>query len=426
MVYRRDRESAHYQCTKEGGGVLIAINKKIKSKRIKVWESDCEDLWVSVDLPISSTFRRMVLCAVYLPPPVHRSSLDHYLDHCNAVFEQCTDSEVFIVGDFNLSNIDWSLAGKSVKPSLPNKSEIFIDFVMINRLNQLNSITNDSGRILDLVLSTHLLCSVTESINPISNVDKVHPPLDITVTLVKETSLPYNNSIKRPNFRTTNYAPVREFLKEMDWVKLFEGFKDVNEMLDVFYEKLDYVIDKFIPSRAPSKRKFPPWFNHKLIKMLNSKNNVRKRYHKYKNPMDLIELKLLSKRCESLATLFYNDYVMNIENKLKNNPKLFWTYVKNKRGGSSTYPISMTDGSSFTSDGTTICEMFATNFSSVYSHDQEPNDDYLQPLGNSSLCLTSPTISSETLLKKLKSLDVNKGAQIVYHQYLLWPVLQNW
>lgn len=171
MVFRRDRETSHLQSGKERGGVLIAVNKQIKSKRIKNWESDCEDVWISIDLPVSCTIRRMVLCAVYLPPPIRRSSLEHFLNQCNAVFEQCSNSSVFIVGDFNLSNIDWTLVEKSdSKLYLPDTSEILIDFIHVNRLSQLNSVVNYAGRILDLVLSTHSLCSVSKSISLISNI----------------------------------------------------------------------------------------------------------------------------------------------------------------------------------------------------------------------------------------------------------------
>ena len=131
--------------------------------------------------------------------------------------------------------------------------------------------------------------------------------------------------------------------------------------------------------------------------------------------IDLIELKLLSKRSDDLATACYNsyEYIESLEHGLKNNPKLFWTHLKNKRGGSSTYPMTMTNGSMSTSDGRRICEMFATNFLSVYDPELSKelgNGILFQSIENSSLRLTSPTINSETLFKKMKTLDVTKGA----------------
>jgi hypothetical protein len=42
-VYRRDRLSS---TKKDGGGVLIAIDTSIASKRMLDWETEVEDLWV--------------------------------------------------------------------------------------------------------------------------------------------------------------------------------------------------------------------------------------------------------------------------------------------------------------------------------------------------------------------------------------------
>ncbi|CAG4978176.1 unnamed protein product [Parnassius apollo] len=58
---------------------------------------------------------------------------------------------------------------------------------------------------------------------------------------------------------------------------------------------------------------------------------------------DEIELKLLSERCQQLAAI-------------QNNPKPFWSHVKEKRGGTSGYPIAMTNGQETTSDGFKICK----------------------------------------------------------------------
>lgn len=418
VVYRRDRENSSLQSGKEGGGVLIAVTKRINSKRAMQFESNCEDLWVILDLDLSvaGPVRRMALCAVYLPPPVRTSYLEHFLDNCNSTLEQLNDSYVCITGDFNLGNIDWKITGNSNDNfKLPSNSEALLDFTYVNKLTQFNNINNASGRILDLVLCSHSLCQVNQCIDAICNIDQHHPPLDIVISLNKESKLPYNTvESGRPNFRKTNYIPIRKYLSELNWEELFEGQHDVDEMVQVFYDNINTAIQKFISTRVPRNRKYPPWFNRNLIKMLNLKNKIRKRYNTYKNPMDKIELKIISKRCDDFATVCYNNYLKKLEDDLTMNPKLFWTYVKSKRGGSSTYPASMTDGIRTSSDGTEICEFFASYFSSVYSPVQ---GDYnlqtannLSNLQNYSSCLTNPTIDHETIYKKLKNLDCSKGA----------------
>lgn len=146
--------------------------------------------------------------------------------------------------------------------------------------------------------------------------------------------------------------------------------------------------------------------------MLSLKNRIRKRYNKYKHPLDAIELKI-SRRCDKQARLCYNNYIKKLETDISNNPKLFWSYVKSRRGGSSAYPNIMSDGHTTTSDGAKVCDLFAAYFSSVYSYDQDVSGEYmsesLQTLKNYSLGLTIPTISNDMLLRRLQSLDCTKG-----------------
>lgn len=72
-VYRRDRNSSKYCQTKsDGGGVLIAVSNKIQSRRITQWESEHEDLWLTIEIPFNDSVRQLTFCAVYLPPPVNR------------------------------------------------------------------------------------------------------------------------------------------------------------------------------------------------------------------------------------------------------------------------------------------------------------------------------------------------------------------
>ena len=108
VVFRRDREESRTMTKKEGGGVLIAVSKSIRSKRQFSFETDNEDLWVTIDLgtPLKPFF--IAFCAVYLPPPVLRSTLQTFIDNVSNINEQNTCHKC-IVGDFNLSNINWEL-----------------------------------------------------------------------------------------------------------------------------------------------------------------------------------------------------------------------------------------------------------------------------------------------------------------------------
>lgn len=78
-------------------------------------------------------------------------------------------------------------------------------------------------------------------------------------------------------------------------------------------------------------------------------------------------MQLCSKRCEILAKKKYNSYIDNIESKIKLNFNIFWSFIKSKRNGKSTYPALLSHGDDVASNGCDICNMFGSYFSSVYN-----------------------------------------------------------
>ncbi|OWR41402.1 putative endonuclease/reverse transcriptase [Danaus plexippus plexippus] len=61
-IYRRDREtSIRSSHKKSGGGVLIAVSNKYFSSRSIDLESDCQDLWVSIQMGVGK-YRQNLHC----------------------------------------------------------------------------------------------------------------------------------------------------------------------------------------------------------------------------------------------------------------------------------------------------------------------------------------------------------------------------
>ena len=108
QIFRRDRHSGTFSEGKEGGGVLIAVCKSINAYRNASFESRCEDLWVTLDLSTNRAFKtckKIHLCAAYLAPPVNNNLITYFTNRLNSIIN---DEPVMIIGDFNLSSIEWS------------------------------------------------------------------------------------------------------------------------------------------------------------------------------------------------------------------------------------------------------------------------------------------------------------------------------
>ncbi|CAH0716391.1 unnamed protein product, partial [Brenthis ino] len=122
VVYRKDRACSE-NSKKDGGGVLIAVSRDISSYRMTHWESDDENIWIVVDVTGNRSIKKIGLCVVYMSPPVKIEKLVKYLETVDIVTNQVDD--VVIVGDFNMSFINWN---SSDSCNLQRLHSSFIDF----------------------------------------------------------------------------------------------------------------------------------------------------------------------------------------------------------------------------------------------------------------------------------------------------------
>lgn len=401
----------------DGGGVMIAVSKKYRSKRIISEFNSTEDLWISIDIdvPNSCCIKQIAICAVYIRPPVSKTTLNDFMRNCNMFFDRW-DSPVCIFGDFNLRKIKWPLPCQAGAISeVTSLEQSLLDFINLNHLKQYNLIENDSGRILDLVMADVPSCIVNKSSEVLSKVHPLHPPLHIVLPLVGKEQLIYKDH-PRFNFYKADYAFINKYLAKCDWEELFTSAKDVNEMISKFYMFINETILNFVPVTKTKNKNFPFWFSRPLIKIYAEKEKVRKRFKKYRNPRDEIELNCLSARSEKVARLNYNDYVRCLESNIAKNCKYFWSFIKLKRGGKSNYPAVMSDGNIYCSDGDGVCNLFASHFKSVYEdnsqviHDSIHNNSSVVDFVKNTDCFTKLCIAESEVIKCFKSLDKSKGA----------------
>ncbi|CAH2092779.1 unnamed protein product [Euphydryas editha] len=415
-VYRRDRETSKLRTKNDGGGVLIAVKKTINSSRVRCWESDCEDLWVVVNLSHMNSIRRIAFCGVYLPPPVNRRLLERFLGNCNRVFEQ-HDKFKCIIGDFNLSSIAWNVS-LDASPLVCNNSataQILLDFVLQNGLTQCNSVLNNRRKILDLVLADLPECSVSYCYNTISNVEQLHPPLEINIPNMKRDILTTKTTYDRYNFYRADYDSINQYISGIDWKELLK-LDDVDEMVRLFYEVLRTAISNHVPLKKTKSNRYPSWINRDIRRRIKEKHKLLKRFKKYNNAMDEVELRLLSDRCHKITHDAYAKYNSELEKQILRNPKAFWTFLNSKRANSNAYPATMNNGIKSSTSGDEICNMFLNhfNFASVHSSASD-NFDSTNFLRNISYLgesdnFTRIIVNQNNILEQLKNLNISKGA----------------
>ncbi|XP_026331678.1 uncharacterized protein LOC113239029 [Hyposmocoma kahamanoa] len=420
VVYRKDRVITATS-KQDGGGVLIAVSRDVKSGRVENWESSGEDLWVTIDVDMKGRLVRLALCVVYLPPTsnmgVKLQAMSGFLDRVSHVLMQIEN--VIICGDFNLSSIGWEPDGDGLQflPVIHSGTigYTFVDFMFSSGLSQMNGVRNSDGKILDLVLTNVSGITVAQSPDLLSRLDPLHPSLDIFTSFSSVDFVPSGLS-ECYNFGKANYENIHRLLNGIDWQEKFNQCDNVDDMTSALYAELHTTIDAHVPKKKVNEsRSDPPWYTKNLKKILAEKKKLRKRHAKYNNPRDRLEYKIMRGRCHNLNKLCLAQYKSHIETKIQKQPKDFWRYVSEKRGNGTSIPSVMHLDSASADSGPSITQLFANHFSATYT-DIQPiatvaeSSSKLQYSELSFGNLSRVHISDKVVEKGLKSLDGSKAA----------------
>ncbi|CAG5031084.1 unnamed protein product [Parnassius apollo] len=132
-VFRRDHDTT---CIKkynkdDGGGVLVAVKKQYSAVGQVSWESELEDVWISISPPNISGQTNNV-CVCYLPPYLNKNDLSNFYSNLQNIILKSNEQNYFaLFGDFNVPNVSWILSNDGSMTASCNemdyKSELLLD-----------------------------------------------------------------------------------------------------------------------------------------------------------------------------------------------------------------------------------------------------------------------------------------------------------
>ena len=206
-VYRKDRPNKSY------GGVLIAVTNDLISSVVTDLDTDCEILWVQIDLIGTKSLH---IGSFYRPPNSDMTALDNL----NLSLERLThrtNGNIWLGGDFNAPNIDWS--SMKVSPMAGGRrqeQQRLIDISLDHNIEQTIDKPTRGGNILDLLF--------TNNKSTLQNF-VIMPPLGKS-----DHDIIYAEINVRPNRMCTPHRKVFVFRKA-DW----DGIK---RKLNALFEKM--------------------------------------------------------------------------------------------------------------------------------------------------------------------------------------------
>nr|CAH7734652.1 unnamed protein product [Callosobruchus chinensis] len=239
-------------------------------------------------------------------------------------------------------------------------------------MQQYNHILNSNGKLLDLVVG-NMDCAVSKDSAPLVYEDDHHPSLLVCVKLSvrhnKSSNFDCDRETKKYNFRKANYITLYNEFLTTNW-NFLSNIENPDIAVGKFYEKLQEIFELHVPRFQIFRRKYPIWYNSDTIKLIKEKAKVHKQYKASRNITYYQRFCELRTAVKQSAKEACGNYLKNVQNQLKDNPKSFWSFVHQKHKASR-IPGNMHNGDESHSNPTAIVNAFADFFKSVY----DPSDN---------------------------------------------------
>lgn len=408
-VHRRDRETS--SCIKsEGGGVLIAVDKELKSFTQDSWISEAEDLWVTV-IPEENHGQKFHIGCVYIPPG-DTLALNLFCSKLSDITTNNPNDVLVLCGDFNLPQIKWILhpVNNFCKPYnyTDYRSSLLIDTLSFAGLCQFNNNVNECDNTLDLILNNNCnVNNVSICTSPLVTEDRYHNTLQFDLNINYSRTKIINNK-HTFNFSRADYNAINYELQQENWNILFSD-SNVEENTTTFYSIINHLIDLHVPKYSKRYKKFPLWYSLSTIKVIKEKKKYHNRWKKFGNDIDKLTFNLLRGRSKYLISEDYKKFVEKSETNISSNPKYLWQFVKSKKN-STGLPNTLNKNNILITDGQGICDAFSEYFMSVFNQPTNTTPPInRQNLDPNSINIGRYHIDRQTIADKIRALP-NKAA----------------
>lgn len=171
-----------------------------------------------------------------------------------------------------------------------------------------------------------------------------------------------------------------------------------------------YAIDQFVPKRFHRPPTNPPWSNYRLKQLKRLKRSTLRKYSKFKTLSSKLEYHAANVRYKRLNEKLYLSHQRKIQQKLRHNPKAFWNHVNEQRKESG-LPTAMFKDSVEESSTEGICNLFLSQFSSVFTSEYLDEQQVFLAANNVPVCPPvgdhHPFVNSEFVCKNCSALKAS-------------------
>ena len=391
-VFRKDRDS-------HGGGVCIAINRRIKVTEYQELSNNSESIWLRLHTqPVT------YLCSFYKPPDKGSDYMELLRSSLNILLAKKTKSppRLFIAGDFNFGKINWTNMSAPSVAEGRGFLDILNDFHLQQLVEQPTRCSKNSQSLLDLVISSHpALVSELYVGREFSDHCLISFMLNCAVpsSASKRTILCYNRA---------DFNKIREDLSffQLSYLNSCKN-KSVDDNWFAIKAAIQDTSRRNIPIKTVSdnKKPKPQWINYKISKQINIRDRMARVSKTSPSQINRDRYKKQRNLVSNMVKGSYRDFLTQLIGNLGTNTRAFYRFIKSKKVDTLSIPPLTSNGVTC-SKPSEQADCLNKQFASVFTQE----DMFSIPfVANNFGRMSDITVSICGVVKLLEGLDVNKS-----------------
>ena len=227
QIFRNDRRD------RKGGGTLLAINNSLSATRIDTLGPISILDYVAARLCLKND-RKLIVIVIYRPPDSPADWINSFQDLMDSFGN---DSNVLILGDFNMPNINW-IKGSGFSNALDLAD--FCDFLGDKNLFQLVTEPTRAHNILNLVIT-----NMEDSISSLEVSKDLSIPSD-HYSVIFDLQISHWKIKSSYNFKKGDFDSLRTLLKSTSFDDIFQN-NDIETCWSTWKQRFIEAVDKCIP-----------------------------------------------------------------------------------------------------------------------------------------------------------------------------------
>ena len=371
---REDRSNATHErdplnpkkFRKHGGGVLIAARADLDVTVTPI-KTKCTAEIASIQLNFSDG-QKLVICTLYR---VGNLGIDHFEKvekYLQTIRKRRGITQFIIVGDLNLSKINWSKPEDCKDTVESSFHKLFGD---LDLSQVIDKPTHIKGNTLDLVLTSSPINIKNISVGDQNSVCS-SDHFAITFEIKAKVKRIHKSARYIYNFKNVNWEAINSEFSKVNWQSLLTS-SSIETKWSQFKTKFFEIVDNNIPKVKVKASFQPPWFDSDVYVKCREKN----RFHaKYKETKDMSWYLKFSNSRNELKKLCKQKMRDNFtsENDSSTITKKFWSYVKSNNN-SHRIPSSVSYNGVHKTDTADQANLFNNFFKDQFSDKSSYNID---------------------------------------------------